>query len=45
MSEPNSGSDVVSMKLVAEDKGDHYLLNGERRGGRCQVESICFALQ
>lgn len=30
MSEPNSGSDVVSMKLKAEDKGDHYLLNGSK---------------
>jgi isovaleryl-CoA dehydrogenase len=29
MSEPGSGSDVVSMKLKAEDKGDHYLLNGK----------------
>lgn len=30
MSEPNAGSDVVSMKLSAEDKGDHYLLNGSK---------------
>ena len=30
MSEPNAGSDVVSMKLKAEDKGDHYLLNGSK---------------
>ncbi|HDM8191953.1 isovaleryl-CoA dehydrogenase [Vibrio harveyi] len=30
MSEPNSGSDVVSMKLRAEDKGDHYLMNGNK---------------
>lgn len=30
MSEPNSGSDVVSMRLRAEDKGDHYLLNGNK---------------
>lgn len=28
MSEPGSGSDVVSMKLRAEDKGDHFVLNG-----------------
>ncbi len=28
MSEPGAGSDVVSMKLRAEPKGDHYLLNG-----------------
>jgi isovaleryl-CoA dehydrogenase len=30
MSEPNAGSDVVSMKLNAEFKGDHYLLNGAK---------------
>ncbi|EDQ88797.1 uncharacterized protein MONBRDRAFT_32617 [Monosiga brevicollis MX1] len=30
MSEPGSGSDVVSMRLKAEDKGDHYVLNGNK---------------
>jgi len=30
MSEPNSGSDVVSMRLRAERKGDHYFLNGNK---------------
>ncbi len=30
MSEPNAGSDVVSMKLKAEKRGDHYLLNGTK---------------
>ena len=30
MSEANAGSDVVSMKLQAEHKGDHYLLNGTK---------------
>src|SRR3990167_42480 len=30
MSEANAGSDVVSMKLRAEHKGDHYLLNGTK---------------
>jgi isovaleryl-CoA dehydrogenase len=30
MSEPGAGSDVVSMRLKAEDKGDHYLLNGNK---------------
>src|SRR5467141_4358383 len=30
MSEPNSGSDVVSMKLRAEKKGDRYILNGNK---------------
>ena len=28
MSEPNAGSDVVSMKTRAEAKGDRYILNG-----------------
>ena len=30
MSEPNAGSDVVSMKLRADRKGDHYVLNGSK---------------
>ena len=30
MSEPGSGSDVVSMKLRAEKKGDRYVLNGNK---------------
>jgi len=30
MSEPGSGSDVVSMKLRAENKGDRYVLNGNK---------------
>ncbi|XP_069493638.1 isovaleryl-CoA dehydrogenase, mitochondrial [Ambystoma mexicanum] len=30
MSETNSGSDVVSMKLKAEKKGDYYVLNGNK---------------
>ncbi|XP_011873019.1 PREDICTED: isovaleryl-CoA dehydrogenase, mitochondrial isoform X3 [Vollenhovia emeryi] len=30
MSEPGSGSDVVSMKLRAERKGDYYVLNGNK---------------
>jgi isovaleryl-CoA dehydrogenase len=30
MSEPGSGSDVVSMKTRAEKKGDRYLLNGSK---------------
>ena len=30
MSEPNAGSDVVSMKLRADKKGDSYVLNGSK---------------
>jgi isovaleryl-CoA dehydrogenase len=30
MSEPDAGSDVVGMKLRAEDHGDHFVLNGTK---------------
>ena len=30
MSEPEAGSDVVSMRLQAERQGDHFLLNGSK---------------
>jgi isovaleryl-CoA dehydrogenase len=30
MSEPNAGSDVVSMRLRADKKGDRYVLNGTK---------------
>jgi len=30
MSEPGAGSDVVSMKMKAEKKGDRYVLNGNK---------------
>jgi len=30
MSEPGAGSDVVSMRLRAERRGDHYILNGSK---------------
>jgi len=30
MSEPDSGSDVVSMRLRADKKGDRYILNGNK---------------
>ncbi len=30
MSEPDAGSDVVSMKLRAEKRGDRYILNGSK---------------
>ena len=30
MSEPSAGSDVVSMRLRADKKGDHYILNGNK---------------
>jgi isovaleryl-CoA dehydrogenase len=30
MSEPEAGSDVVSMRTTAEKRGDHYVLNGSK---------------
>ncbi|MGH8309438.1 MAG: isovaleryl-CoA dehydrogenase [Steroidobacteraceae bacterium] len=30
MSEPEAGSDIVGMRLTAELRGDHYLLNGRK---------------
>ena len=30
LSEPGSGSDAFAMKTKAEDKGDHWLINGEK---------------
>ena len=30
MSEPGSGSDVVSMQMKAEKRGDKYILNGSK---------------
>lgn len=41
ITEPNSGSDVASMKTYAEDKGDHWLVNGTKMwisgGHNCDV--------
>ena len=30
LTEPDSGSDAQAMKSFAEDKGDHYVLNGSK---------------
>ena len=30
ITEPNAGSDVMAIKSTAEDKGDHWLLNGSK---------------
>jgi len=30
ITEPNAGSDVMALKSTAEDKGDHWLLNGTK---------------
>ena len=46
MSEAGSGSDVVSMQTHAEDKGDHYLMNGTKMwitNGPCADVIIVYA--
>jgi alkylation response protein AidB-like acyl-CoA dehydrogenase len=44
-SEPGAGSDLASLQTFAEDKGDHYLVNGQKTwtsGG--QWADWCFAI-
>ena len=46
MSEPGAGSDVVSMKLRADKKGDRYVLNGSKMwitNGPCAETLIVYA--
>jgi isovaleryl-CoA dehydrogenase len=46
MSEPGAGSDVVSMKLKAEKKGDRYVLNGNKfwiTNGPCADVLVVYA--
>ena len=46
MSEPGAGSDVVSMKLRADKKGDRYILNGSKfwiTNGPCADTMIVYA--
>jgi alkylation response protein AidB-like acyl-CoA dehydrogenase len=44
LSEPEAGSDATSQKTTAEDKGDHYLLNGTKNwitnGGTASVYMV-----
>lgn len=44
LSEPEAGSDATSQRTTAEDKGDHYLLNGTKNwitnGGTSQIHLV-----
>src|SRR5215467_5590834 len=46
MSEPGAGSDVVSMRLRADKKGDRYVLNGSKlwiTNGHCAQTLVVYA--
>lgn len=44
LSEPEAGSDATSQRTTAEDKGDHYLLNGTKNwitnGGKASIQLV-----
>ncbi|WP_428028042.1 acyl-CoA dehydrogenase family protein [Altererythrobacter sp.] len=43
-SEPNAGSDLANLQTIAEDKGDHYLVNGQKTwtsGGQWADKCFC----
>ncbi|MDD4170233.1 MAG: acyl-CoA dehydrogenase family protein [Desulfotomaculaceae bacterium] len=47
ITEPNTGSDVASMKTFAEDKGDHWLINGTKTwisGGHTSDIGLLYAV-
>jgi glutaryl-CoA dehydrogenase (non-decarboxylating) len=47
ITEPNVGSDVASMKTFAEDKGDHYVVNGTKMwisGGHVSDVGLLYAV-
>jgi alkylation response protein AidB-like acyl-CoA dehydrogenase len=40
MTEPNCGSDLKALLTTAEDKGDHYVVNGQKHlslTGTCAI--------
>jgi len=47
ITEPNAGSDVASMKCFAEDKGDHFVVNGTKMwisGGHVSDVGLLYAV-
>jgi glutaryl-CoA dehydrogenase (non-decarboxylating) len=47
ITEANSGSDVASMKCTAEDKGDHFVMNGSKMwisGGHASDVGLVYAV-
>ena len=47
ITEANSGSDVASMKCIAEDKGDHFVMNGSKMwisGGHTSDIGLVYAV-
>lgn len=44
LSEPEAGSDATSQRTIAEDKGDHYLVNGTKNwitnGGKSSIHLV-----
>jgi alkylation response protein AidB-like acyl-CoA dehydrogenase len=43
-SEPNAGSDLANLQTFAEDKGDHYIVNGQKTwtsGGQWADKCFC----
>lgn len=44
MSEPNAGSDVTSMKSFAEERGDKFILNGNKMWITNALEAKIFVI-